>query len=488
VADVFISYAHSNRELASSIADALSAAGASVWWDRELVGGNDFDSTIMRELTAARCVIVLWTADSIRSGYVRDEAKVALDQAKLVPVAYEGVDAPLGFRRLHLLRIGRAGHEDVEFMRLLKRAVEERIDRTLQPPVRTDEHRELASDPGTSLATHVIVPLGSAYGAIATGASCVWLGKPDVIEVREFRDGSLLGRSKTTVDALWGWPDGESVMCLGSGIGYHSPDSISVTRWKLKGSLDETRERNRRAAAEPGDWHTSRDEMVQYAQRDSILEMGLLHTWAWQPGPADLSEDGSRIAVFVDDPDKRIQVWSTDGADKPMASISLGKRHPLKIALLGGGNELIMLERRGAEHVNCVSLWRISGGECVAEHDLEYMNVNTLCRTIDPCQLVLGLDQSVAVVHVERGTIEAQVAVESRPVRKCAFDPQSKRIGILTDKQLAVIDASTMHVLQELRHDGAKGLDCDLRGNNMAALVSAENEKGKLVLWNLTTG
>jgi hypothetical protein len=121
MADVFISYSHADRDLARLVAAGLIAAGASVWWDRELVGGDDFDETILRELTAAKCVIVVWTQSSIRSNYAKDETQVGLDAVKLIPVAVGGVDPPLGFRRVHLLRVGPAGPEDPEFARSVRR-------------------------------------------------------------------------------------------------------------------------------------------------------------------------------------------------------------------------------------------------------------------------------------------------------------------------------------------------------------------------------
>src|SRR6476620_3850601 len=105
MADVFISYSHLDRELARAIADQLRAAGAAVWWDRELIVGEDFDATILRELTAAVCVVVIWSEKSIISRYVRGEAGLAAEQGKILPVAFEGVDPPLGFRTLHLLRV-----------------------------------------------------------------------------------------------------------------------------------------------------------------------------------------------------------------------------------------------------------------------------------------------------------------------------------------------------------------------------------------------
>ena len=61
MADVFISYSHANRDVARAIASQLTTAGASVWWDRELIVGQDFDATILRELNGARCVVVIWS-------------------------------------------------------------------------------------------------------------------------------------------------------------------------------------------------------------------------------------------------------------------------------------------------------------------------------------------------------------------------------------------------------------------------------------------
>jgi formylglycine-generating enzyme required for sulfatase activity len=101
MADVFISYAREDRERAERLARALEAAGWSVWWDREILPGHDFTAVIGAELAAARAVVVIWSAASIGSRWVRDEAAEGLERGALVPVLFDGVEPPMGFRSIH---------------------------------------------------------------------------------------------------------------------------------------------------------------------------------------------------------------------------------------------------------------------------------------------------------------------------------------------------------------------------------------------------
>jgi TIR domain-containing protein len=103
VSDVFISYAREDRQTASTLAALLSRAGYDIFWDRDLLSGSDFEQVIEVELAQAKAVVVLWSATSVRSGWVRDEAADAMARGVLVPVAVAGVDPPLGFRSLHVI-------------------------------------------------------------------------------------------------------------------------------------------------------------------------------------------------------------------------------------------------------------------------------------------------------------------------------------------------------------------------------------------------
>lgn len=126
MAEIFISYASENRERARGLAQVLGARGWSVWWDREIPLGKSFDDVIEKALGEAKCVIVLWSAVSIASEWVRNEASEAKRRGILIPVFIEAVDAPLAFRLLNGadLRDWHADATDAEFDRLVERVTE----------------------------------------------------------------------------------------------------------------------------------------------------------------------------------------------------------------------------------------------------------------------------------------------------------------------------------------------------------------------------
>ncbi len=105
MADVFISYARTDRLLAAHIAEAVEREGWTVWWDRDIVAGESFAQLIEKQLVAAKCVIVLWTVDSVVSPWVLNEASEALGRGILVPLVVRGAQPPLAFRHLHFVEM-----------------------------------------------------------------------------------------------------------------------------------------------------------------------------------------------------------------------------------------------------------------------------------------------------------------------------------------------------------------------------------------------
>ena len=92
------------------LAAYLQAEGWTVWWDTSLTVGDTFRDEIMKQLAAARAVIVLWTQNSIRSDFVRAEAGRAKADGKLIPVKERDVayfDIPLPFGEMHTEELSR---------------------------------------------------------------------------------------------------------------------------------------------------------------------------------------------------------------------------------------------------------------------------------------------------------------------------------------------------------------------------------------------
>jgi formylglycine-generating enzyme required for sulfatase activity len=98
MADIFISYASEDRSRAELLAKALKEQGWSVFWDRKIPPGKTWDEIIEEAIEAAKCIIVVWTKESVNSGWVRAEAQEGLDREILVPVKFDNIKIPLRFR------------------------------------------------------------------------------------------------------------------------------------------------------------------------------------------------------------------------------------------------------------------------------------------------------------------------------------------------------------------------------------------------------
>lgn len=99
MADVFVSYSRQDKALAAQFVQLLEGYGWDVFWDQETRAGTIWPKVLEDELTLARCLLVLWTANSVASRWVRIEAYEALQNDKLLPVRLEKVKPPMEFRQ-----------------------------------------------------------------------------------------------------------------------------------------------------------------------------------------------------------------------------------------------------------------------------------------------------------------------------------------------------------------------------------------------------
>ncbi len=98
--DVFVSYKHEDRARVRPLIDALRGAGIDTWWDQDMVLGARIPAVVNKILEEVACVVVAWSALSVESNWVPDEATFGRDHNMLVPVSLDGHPPPLGFQQL----------------------------------------------------------------------------------------------------------------------------------------------------------------------------------------------------------------------------------------------------------------------------------------------------------------------------------------------------------------------------------------------------
>ena len=108
MADIFLSYDHEDEASAASIVATLEKAGHNIWWDRDIRGGAQYNSEIEQAVAAADALVVLWSARSVQSAWVRDEAAEGRESGKLVPVSLDGTKPPMGFRQFQTIDLSNA--------------------------------------------------------------------------------------------------------------------------------------------------------------------------------------------------------------------------------------------------------------------------------------------------------------------------------------------------------------------------------------------
>ena len=122
VYDIFISYSSKDHIWVAQLAQAFNKCGFSVWWDRELVAGDNFYQEIKKALDQSRCVVTVWSKHSVESEWVLGETSQAAKRRILVPVVYrEAVISP-AFHALHNadLRNWQGDVDEDEFQELLR--------------------------------------------------------------------------------------------------------------------------------------------------------------------------------------------------------------------------------------------------------------------------------------------------------------------------------------------------------------------------------
>jgi hypothetical protein len=106
---VFLSYAQVDRGYAEALARALATSGTSIWYDREIAAGADWDSEIQNALRRASVVVLVLSRASLASQYVNYEIGSAISAGiPVIPVLVGDVES-LPYHLRHIQAVDARG-------------------------------------------------------------------------------------------------------------------------------------------------------------------------------------------------------------------------------------------------------------------------------------------------------------------------------------------------------------------------------------------
>lgn len=164
---LFLSYSRDDEAYARRLASTLEHAGYTIWWDALIEGGDTYSRSIADALERADVIIVLWSAHSVDSDWVRDEAAQGRERHRLVPLSIDGSQPPLGFRQYQVIDLSRwRGRRNAPEIGAIERAILSVMgkDHAAQPraPARTTRRTMLIG--------------GSAAGIAVAAGGAAWFG------------------------------------------------------------------------------------------------------------------------------------------------------------------------------------------------------------------------------------------------------------------------------------------------------------------------
>jgi adenylate cyclase len=145
MSEIFISYARSTADQAQQVAEALRGLGYDVWRDDELPAHRAYAEVIEERLQAAKAVVVIWSAEAVRSEWVQSEADTARTDHKLVQLTVDGTKLPRPFDRIQCADMaGWAGDLEAPGWRKVAASVAELIGGIAIPPAPNQAVRKLS--------------------------------------------------------------------------------------------------------------------------------------------------------------------------------------------------------------------------------------------------------------------------------------------------------------------------------------------------------
>jgi tetratricopeptide (TPR) repeat protein len=168
MADVFLSYARPNQKDAKRIAELLRASGHSVWYDENLPAHRPYTDVISEQLDEASAVLVLWTADSAASHWVRSEANRALQTGRLVQLRLDDARLPMPFDQIQCADLRRwNGRSNAAGWKMVADSI----------AALTGEERPASPPSPAAFNRRQLLLGGGAAAVLAAGGAAFWLNR-----------------------------------------------------------------------------------------------------------------------------------------------------------------------------------------------------------------------------------------------------------------------------------------------------------------------
>ena len=124
---VFLSYSRGDRDFANAIIRGLRGVGVSVWWDEDM-HSIDWNKELERQIVELATVVVLWTPNSVNSDNVKDEARLGLENSKLINITLGLPKPPYPYDRVNGLPLDDwKEHEANSAWTRLVQSIEEKV-------------------------------------------------------------------------------------------------------------------------------------------------------------------------------------------------------------------------------------------------------------------------------------------------------------------------------------------------------------------------
>lgn len=180
MAKLFLSYSRKDASRAQRFTQWLERTGHDVWRDDDDIGGGaSFSAEIEKALEKCDAVLVLWSADSVQSAWVRDEAAFGRDAGKLIPFSLDGTAPPLGFRQFQSIDLSKWKRGEPLVGDRIRRAIARIVDPAASsPPANQAAERNRGFVSGGLSRRMMLFTAGPVLAAVAVMGFLVWWQSP----------------------------------------------------------------------------------------------------------------------------------------------------------------------------------------------------------------------------------------------------------------------------------------------------------------------